>query len=211
MSSPAYEQHVRRVQRVEEVGGTLKALFPFGQQQLGRYLADEVEGGITVLSLVKLAAFLGGGAESEAAAFVGERLRLGRRACRMLERLLSYERIVSETQGGRLTTRAQYRFFKDHEPAGPGLLLLALAGEAATRQLCTKLLGFYCNEYDAVKDEQLLSGQEIMHILGVGQGPVVGYAVERLKDAERKGLVNDKRDAGLFLKKNLLTKEASIS
>jgi poly(A) polymerase len=142
---------------------------------------------------------------------VAERLRLGRRSALILEHLCRYKTPLFGVLEKKPAARAMYRFFKDHEPAGPGLVLLALAGEVASPQLCSNMLDYYFGEYGAVREDLLLSGEEVMGVLGIGPGPGIGEAVELLKEAERRGLVNDREEAREFLRKNLLTKGESMS
>lgn len=193
--------------RLERVFGLIERHFPRDCGQLAAYLGQEPEAGITILSLMKLAALLvalGG----DCAAVAGS-LRLGKRAGRVLEILCGAETMAMAVPPP--TRRAMYRFFRDREPAGPALLIHAVAAGREAPQRLAEPLGYYCHEYGAEEEEQLLSGAEVMRILGIGPGRAVGEAMESLAEAERRGAVDSKGDAVAFLEKNLLTNRGPIS
>jgi poly(A) polymerase len=190
---------------LEQVPTMLESYFPDSAGHLAAYLDQELEGGITLLSIMKLAAILIACKADSAA--VTRRLRLGKKAGRLLALLCS--------EGGKplppaQTDRARYRFFRDREPAGPTLLILDMAVGCASPKQYAALIDYYCREYPA-EEELLLSGTEIMHILGAGPGKAVGDAMERLRAAERRGAVNNKADAAAFLERNQLTNGEPIS
>src|SRR6266567_2579505 len=71
----AMNRHIERAVAVERICGELDRSFPWAENRLMGYLNSEVESGISVLSLMKLAAFLGNG-ERPGAVILTERLRL---------------------------------------------------------------------------------------------------------------------------------------
>ena len=205
----AMSRHIGRADAVERVCGELERLFPGRVAQLVGYLSTEVECGISVLSLMKLAAFIGS-EQHDGAVILAERLRLGRKAGRLLELFYRDERSVFEVLEHTAAERARFRFFRDREPAGPGLVIIALADGTISNNLSAQLLGYFAERYDPEEGGLLLSGEEIMDLLGIGEGLEVGEAMERLRDAECCGIVNSREDAREFLRKNLLTKPAPI-
>ncbi len=100
--------------------------FPESAERLEDYLRREVEGGISVRSLIKLAAVLGS-SEMGGTAPLAERLRLGKEAGRVLELLCRDERDVYGMLERNPAERVMYRFFRDREPAGLGMLIIARA------------------------------------------------------------------------------------
>ncbi|MFZ3208205.1 MAG: CCA tRNA nucleotidyltransferase [Geobacteraceae bacterium] len=192
---------------LEQVSSMLERDFPDSAGYLMAYLDQELEGGITVLSIMKLAAIL---IECKAdSAVVARRLRLGKKAGRLLALLCS--------EGGKplsllpaQTDRARYRFFRDMEPTGPAPLILAMLTGSASPKECAALIDYYCHKYSAA-EELLLSGTEVMRILGIGPGKAVGDVMEQLKAAERLGAVNNRADAAAFLERNQLTNGEPIS
>jgi poly(A) polymerase len=202
-------RHIARAAAVERVCGALEGSFPGAENPLAGYLTSEVECGITVLSLLKLAAFLGN-EQRDGALVLMERLRLGRKAGRLLEFFCRDAGSVFEALEHTEAERARFRFFRDREPAGPGMVIIALADGTISNALSFQLLGYFAERYDPKESSLLLSGEEIMDLLGIGEGVVVGEAMERLREAECCGIVNSRDDAREFLRKNLLTKPAPM-
>ena len=127
----ALERQTGHAAAVERTCGELERLLPVTGECLAGYLESEVESGITVLSFMKLAAFFGSVDRAGAEALAG-RLRLGRKAARLLELFCTDATDLFGTLERNGTERAMHRFFRDREPAGPGLVIIALAGGAVS-------------------------------------------------------------------------------
>jgi poly(A) polymerase len=199
---------IARAEEAERTCTRLGEFFPEDWERLEESLSRRVEGGVTLFSLVKLAAFLGRG-ETRSGATLAVRLRLGRDAGKVLEQFTRDERelyiFLEEISNG----RPIHRFFRDREPAGQGMLIVARAfGDISETTFCN-LMGFFLRDYDAGEGDLFLSGGEIMDILGIPPGRTVGRAMARLREAEGKGQVNNREEARQFIK-NLLTKEETI-
>ncbi len=193
----------------ERLYGGLEILFDGDAEWVRTALAVEVEGGISLLALAKLAAFLGRDDGAETVPALTKNLRLGRRATRVLGLLLPRLFPVLGIIEQKPTGRAMYRFFRDREPAGLAVLLLALARDDLPLPFCRDLLRYLRDEYDPVAKEFLLSGDEVMELLGIGQGPEVGMVRELLRVAESTGTVSTREEARSFIK-NQLTKPGRI-
>jgi poly(A) polymerase len=196
--------------RVEEIVAELIRCFPDQFQKLAFHLSREIEGGVTALTLVKLAAFAGGRESKISADDWTGTLRMGRRAARMLAVLDDDMSGYFMDMSTRVTPRMRYRFFRDFEPAGVELALLALVRGEVSQSLCADLLNYYFNEFDPAADDLLLLGEEVMEMLGSGSGPAVGEALERLRVGERHGLVNSREEAREFILKKMLTNKESM-
>jgi poly(A) polymerase len=190
---------------VERIRGELDSLFPDAAERLSPYLQSEVEGGITVVSLMKLAAFFGH-PDRGIVVLLADKLRLGRKAERMLGYFCRDEKELFGMLEHAGAERTLFRFFRDREPAGPALVLLAIAGRAITAPAASRLLAYYLGDYDPTEGYLFLSGEDIMGISGIGAGKRVGEVMEELRIAESRGLVNDREEAVRFVK-NLLTRE----
>jgi poly(A) polymerase len=105
--------------------------------------------------------------------------------------------------------RVIYRFFRDREPAGLGLLIIARAAGTVSDECYSRLLEYWLQEYEVLDDELFLPGGEIMGILGIPPGKAVGEAMESLREAEGRGHVTSREEARQFIK-NLLTKVEPI-
>lgn len=204
------ERRIAVAGRVERIVAEPADYFPAENERLLQHLSHEVEAGISILSLVKLAALIDSKAAPGALEVVAGKLRLGNRSRRILRISASDGASLAAMTAEKLTDRAMYRFFRDSEPAGPGLIIIALACEAASMELCARLIYYYFSGYVAEGADLLLSGSEVMRLLGCGPGPAVGEAMERLREAESTGMASTKAEAEAFLTKNLLTKEAPI-
>lgn len=200
------EERIARALEVERICTGLGELFPGDGERLAEYLSQPVEWGISLISIIKLAAFLGVEGNKKPLA---EKLRLGRDSGKILELLTRDERELHRFLEGKRCGRTVYRFFRDRKPAGPGMLIVARAEGAVSDDSFLSLLGYYLRGYDPEERDLFLSGGEVMDILGIPPGKPVGEAMERLRQAEACGLVNDPEEAGRFIK-NLLTKEETI-
>ncbi len=171
-------------------------------------LQEEMQSGITVSVLLKLAAFLfpSGISHHEA----GKRLKLGNAAQKLLG---AYCRIGSPALRGRrheLSPGAMYRFFNGHEPAGIELPLLGLALRLTAKNESRELTEYYLTTYLPRTRELILSGDDIMALLGIPQGQLVGKAVSLLREAQATGLVQTHDEAAAYLRKKLLTTDEPL-
>jgi poly(A) polymerase len=172
---------------------------------LALYLDREVEGGVSLRSLIKMAAFLdcnGKGIVTNLA----ERLRLGRESVKILGQLCRDDGRVFQELERIGTERSMFRFFRDWEPAGLGVIIVARVRGAISITAYTRFLHYFTKKYDPGLDDHLLSGGDVMEILGIPPGKAVGKALDQLREAEAGGVVNSKEEARSFIK-NLLTKE----
>jgi poly(A) polymerase len=202
---------IGNVVRLEEVMQNLASCLPDQGQRLAAHLGREIEGGVTAHSLVKLAAFTGSTEYSGNAGAWAKRLSLGRRASRMMAAFGRNLVPVFATLAVNPNRRMLFRYFREFDPAGVELALLALCRGEVTQRMCADLINYFLSDYDPGADDLLLSGDDVMRLLGCGSGPAVGEALERLRTAESRGLVNSSQEAREFLQKNLLTSKEPIS
>ena len=173
---------------------------------LSGYLKEQLEGGVTTRSMLKLASFLKGADGEGSADKLCKKIRLGRKALRMLQHLLEGfdEQVVwLDSNPG---IRSMYRFFHD-KLRGPEAVLFAQAHHGLSDGVSRRLLSFYFTEYQ--DQEELLSGQEIMQAFALAEGEEVGWAIAGLRAAERTGTVVTREEAIEFLQRKLLTKDLS--
>jgi poly(A) polymerase len=202
------EEAIARAEIAERLCIEICRHFPDCGEKLTSYLDREVEQGISVRSLIKLAAVLGCGERGGTAPFT-EKLRLGKDAGRVLDLFCRNERYVYGMLERSRPERAIYRFFRDREPAGPGMLLTGRVAEDVSDACFSRLMGYWLRQYNEREADLFLGGVEVMEILAVQPGRVVGEAIERLREAEGSGQVNSREEALQFIK-NLLTKEEPI-
>jgi poly(A) polymerase len=202
------KERIPLLEEAEQLCTEAGRLFPESAEKLADYFDREVEAGISARSLIKLTVFLGGG-ERGRTALLAERLRLGNEARKVMDLFCRYERKVYGLLERSCMERVMYRFFRDREPAGPGMLVIARAAGAVSDASFSCLMRYWLLEYDADDADLFLTGGEIMTLLGVPPGHTVGEAMARLREAEGSGHVTSREEARQFIK-NLLTKEPSI-
>ena len=115
----------------------------------------------------------------------------------------------------RVSDRARYRLIRDITPAVLDTLMLALADAMATREgspadlrsiplylVVADLLDFYCSNQPGKAEAALLSGDEIMEVLNLKPGEKVGKVMEKIREAERQGLISTKEEALKLITEN---------
>ena len=109
--------------------------------------------------------------------------------------------------------RAKLRLLRDCEDVAPEVVLLALADMMATSSDPAYLLGFETARALAaelfentlappceLENYQLLTGKDIMDVLGIDAGPQVGRILQELHRAEWQGLIHSREEALSWLK-----------
>jgi poly(A) polymerase len=204
-SSRESEERIARTAEVERVLEESDLHFPDDGKELSGYFQRRIEGGVTLLSLVKLAAFLAGEDVLKCIELYSARLCLGTKARNELKSLCrcaaSFHSVTMEMPGERI----MFRFFRDREPAGPELVILPLAAKIITPEQAARLITYYFHDYRPKEGDLFLSGDEVMALLSIGPGPALGSIMETLRGAESLGRVSTTAEAREFLLKNQLT------
>jgi putative nucleotidyltransferase with HDIG domain len=126
-------------------------------------------------------------------------------------------RPVLLAQGGAsaVTPRATYRFFKAAGPAGVDVCLLTLADLLGTRgaelgqdewaarvnTVVTLLEAYFVQPEQIIRPAALISGDEVIAVLGVPQGRRVGEVLEAVREAQAAGEVTSREEALEFAKR----------
>jgi len=99
--------------------------------------------------------------------------------------------------------KALRRFFLRRQDLLPDLVYLMAADRLATRGVereAWEVLGRYEEVLkDPLPQRPLLSGEEVMALLGLQEGPEVGRALKALLEAQAEGRVGTKEEARAFL------------
>jgi len=142
-------------------------------------------------------------------------LRLGNRFRIRVETLVgSHLRPTLLASEGRLTVRAQYRFFRDLGDLGIDLLLLGWADLRATveegdpqveqyRGFLRKMLKYHFEKNLLPRRAPLIRGTDIMQALQIPSGPIVGNLLERIREAEAEGKFQTREEGLRYLKEHL--------
>jgi putative nucleotidyltransferase with HDIG domain len=116
---------------------------------------------------------------------------------------------------GAPTRRAVYRLYRDAGDAAWGVALLSACDLLATTGPADRARWRRCLEVvhtllllpgrdpGVVKPRRLLSGYEVMEILGTGPGPLVGRALRALEEAQAAGEISSREEAIAYLKSRL--------
>lgn len=189
----------------ERVLEDCERLFPADRQQLAVHLARSLEGGIPLHSLLKLAAFLSGQEALKQIKACADRVRMGTKARAELMVLCDCAAANPALSESSVGARILFRFFRDREPCGPELVILPLAAGQVEPDAAVRLVSFYFRDYQATAANLLLTGDQVMELLGIGPGPQLGRILETLREAESAGQVTKASEAREFLLKNQLT------
>ncbi|MDW8067133.1 MAG: HD domain-containing protein [Aquificaceae bacterium] len=111
---------------------------------------------------------------------------------------------------GQLTDRGRANFWKECEDIAPHLFLHAIADalgsgdqEIEIKRLLETihdLVSYRRDKLSKLSVKPLLDGEEIMRMLGIGPGPLVGKIKKALEDAQLEGKVSTKEEAVEFVK-----------
>jgi poly(A) polymerase len=136
-----------------------------------------------------------------------ERLRFSTREARFVKTLVKYH--LRPTQMGlpeMPTNRAIYRYYRDTGEAAVGVLFLSLADHLATRgptldyvnwKMHSQTVAHVLSQQpeEKMRPVRLIDGYDIMTILGLGPGPLVGELLELVQEAQAAGEVTTKDEA----------------
>jgi len=190
---------------VEQILENCAQLFPAHGEQLAVHLQRHVEGSLPLFAFLKLAAFLSGEDARKPIKACGDRLRLGTKARAELEVLCSCAISFPDLPRDSDAERVLFRFFRDRSPGGAELVMLPLAARLVDQETAGRLVTYYFRDYSIEDANLLLSGDQVMELLGIGPGPHLGRILETLREAESTGQVRTSGEAREFLLKNQLT------
>lgn len=141
---------------------------------------------------------------------IGKRLKLSNDEIKYLKILTKHHmRLGNLTSAKNLTDKAAWRFFRDLGEEAIDLIVLSVTDaftypKSRTRTLHkimgNKLLNKYFNEKKKVFPVKLLNGCEIMKILKIPEGPMVGKILQKLEESQVTKKVNTKDEAKKFIK-----------
>ncbi len=110
-----------------------------------------------------------------------------------------------------ITPRAFYRLVRDVGELVPHLLILNLADFLATQgpqrrpedlsrhlEITRRVASFYLS-YQKQEEERLITGEEVMELLGIGPGPEVGDLLEAVREAQAAGEISTPEEARNFI------------
>ncbi len=149
---------------------------------------------------------------------IGERLKWGEEATGFIAKLVRHHLrpfyLRESFKRGELGRKGMANFWKDCEDIAPHLFLLSIADAYASRdeeedvkallETISELESFKRNELKEEFMKPLLNGEEIMELLGIKPGKVVGILKKELLNAQLEGMVKNKEEAREFVRKRFL-------
>lgn len=201
-----------------------------GRPGLAQYFKDDM-GGVKRATAFKLAAFLHDAGkpsvmtlEGKELSFIGHdaagealvkkilrRLKFGRKVIKTLSSVArNHHRVFVLSRLKRPSKRTKAHFFNAvGGDAGPVVLLTALCDARATRgsedkavyERVSNMLDFYFDIYTKKKAKPLLSGEEVMRIFNVKEGPSVGEIMKEMDELVSSGEARTRRRAIEIVKK----------
>ncbi len=114
------------------------------------------------------------------------------------------------------TRRAIYRFFRDTDEVSLDIIFLTLADYLATygpnlnlvewKQHC-QLMEYILSEREKeggiTRPPKLIDGHDIMDVLGVSPGPLVGELLTEVREAQASGELNTKEEAIALVRQSM--------
>jgi len=170
--------------------------------------------------------FLGHAKEGAAiAAAILQRLRFSSREVRLVENLIYHHLRPAQMSNEDLpTSRAIYRYFRDTEGAGLDILFIALADYLATHgpnldvvewkqhnQLIKYIFTEHTKQQVKILPVKLIDGHDIMDILGLGPGPVIGELLAEVREAQAAGEVSTRAEAIALVRREIEKRHCSAA
>jgi putative nucleotidyltransferase with HDIG domain len=151
---------------------------------------------------------------SELAKKMLRKLKYSNNQIKYITKLIKHHIYPSHLLRSEVTEKAILRMFRRLEDETIDVLLLAKADRLSARgeEITDKIvqtnihgLELLLEKYKSAKEtmkplEKLLSGNEIMEILGIKEGKELGQIIKDLKEAQLSGDINTKEDAISFVK-----------
>jgi len=147
-----------------------------------------------------------------------ERLRFSGREVKLVELEVRHHlRPGQMSQEWLPTRRAIYRYFRDTADAGIDILFLSLADHLATRGPNLDLAGWQEHagmvkyilaqrqQQETTRPPKLISGHDLINILGMSPGPRMGELLESVREAQAAGEVTSREKALAYIRKRLST------
>jgi len=153
---------------------------------------------------------------AEMAREVLTRLRFSRHEIRLVDTIVAnHMRLGLLLKEPSITRRAIYQFFRDTGDAGVDVVILVLADQLATRGMTLSIdhwrayLGlaqlmlenYFHKPQEVVAPPPLVTGDDVMVLLGLRPGPQVGQLLEAVREAQVEGQVRTREEALQFLRR----------
>jgi poly(A) polymerase len=233
---PLWEHSLQTLWSIELLLAHLEQFFPEHAPWLRKRLNREIEAGVTETAILKLLAILHDVGKPQTRSvqpdgrvrFLGheqaglpiltrlcDHLRLGRLAGSLVTGIERYHlRPIHLSSGTTVTTRAQYRFFREVGDAAPLVLLHSWADLRATigeeveafhqhQIFLRNAFRFYNAEFLASQAKPYIRGDDLIEVCGLTPGAFLGYVLECLREAQATGLIKSREEALSYTREHL--------
>jgi poly(A) polymerase len=171
--------------------------------------------------------FIGHGREgANTAAEILNRLRFSNKETKTVKNLVSYHlRPVQMANTGCMPTgRAVYRFFRDAGDDSMDILYLAFADYLAARGpnldveewkqhcfLVEHILKVHHNQEYVTLPVKLIDGNDVMEVLSLTSGPLVGKLLTLVREAQAVGEVQTREEAIAYIRREMVNSSGQVS
>lgn len=144
---------------------------------------------------------------------IAGRLRFSGRAANTLGKVTRAHLRPLHLTKGPFTRHAVYRYVRDIGEDLPASLIVALADAFATRErpgavatdvegLAMDVAEYYYGEFREMKAEPLVTGNDLIELLGLSPGPLFGVILADVEEKRAEGAVTDKEGAIRYVREN---------
>jgi len=143
---------------------------------------------------------------------IGKRLKLSRKEIYVLSNMVLYHLRAGQLVNRRPSKRSKFRFIRDTGENAVLILLLTIADRWAMQGNLSKtknfifyeeelfkiIIEFFQMESVINKTEKLIDGNELMSLLGLAKGPIIGKILAQIEEAQAINSVRSKQQAEEF-------------
>ncbi|MFH1063315.1 MAG: HD domain-containing protein [Candidatus Omnitrophota bacterium] len=140
---------------------------------------------------------------------VGKRLKLSRKEIAVLSDIVLYHLRAGQLVNRMPSKRSKFRFLRDTADNAVLILLFTISDRWAMRgsfskskkfifyeqELFKMIVGFFKDQNTVNKNPRLLNGNEVMSLLGVSKGPLIGKILAQIEEAQAIKSIRNKQQA----------------
>ncbi len=160
-------------------------------EEINNYLQEELGGGVSRYSLVKLSLLLGGNFAN-----IGERLQLSRKATQFIEDIISKYEQFFKNPNRQLTREEIICFLRTAAANWWGVLLYAAALHAIDSAVIKEIADTYYKHILPIRKQgRLVTGDDLIQIFHLKEGKQVGDLLEQIEERQFNGEIRTREEA----------------
>ena len=160
-------------------------------EEINNYLQEELGGGVSRYSLVKLSLLLDGNFAN-----IGERLQLSRKATQFIEDIISKYEQFFKNPNPQLTREEIICFLRTAAVDWWGVLLYAAALHAIDSAVIKKVADTYYKHILPIRKQgRLVTGDDLIQIFHLKEGKQVGDLLEQIEERQFNGEIRTREEA----------------